>query len=57
MKSKLHTPLAAKRTCLRCGKQFPSTGPGNRICSHCKVINARIEMPPRAMQVTRLRGT
>lgn len=24
-----------ERRCLRCEKQFRSTGPGNRICPHC----------------------
>lgn len=24
-----------KRTCLRCGKQFPSYGPQNRLCKMC----------------------
>ena len=23
------------RACLRCGGAFPSSGPGNRICSRC----------------------
>lgn len=24
------------RTCLRCGKEFPSLGPGNRRCGRCQ---------------------
>ncbi len=24
------------RTCLCCGNEFPSIGPGNRICEECK---------------------
>ena len=31
-----------KRTCLKCGKPFDSTGPANRICPPCQKINARI---------------
>jgi len=30
------------RTCLRCGKSFPSTGPGNRICRHCAELNRKM---------------
>ena len=35
-----------KRICLRCGKRFPSTGPGNRICSKCAKINSDIYILP-----------
>lgn len=31
--------IESKRLCLRCNKQFASTGPGNRICSECREIN------------------
>ena len=24
------------RKCLMCGDQFPSDGPGNRVCKNCK---------------------
>lgn len=33
---------AKQRTCLKCNRLFPSTGPGNRICSKCQRINARL---------------
>lgn len=29
------------RTCLRCGEEFDSTGPGNRICPYCKLLNEK----------------
>lgn len=28
------------RRCLSCDGQFPSTGPGNRICGDCKQLDA-----------------
>ena len=28
-------PVAAERTCLRCRRPFPSSGPGNRLCFNC----------------------
>jgi len=28
-------PLAARRSCLRCGRMFASAGPANRICPPC----------------------
>jgi hypothetical protein len=28
------------RTCLSCSQTFQSTGPGNRICSPCKELEA-----------------
>ena len=28
------------RRCLSCSSQFASTGPGNRICSSCKSLDA-----------------
>ena len=31
-----------KRTCLKCGDQFDSMGPANRICPACQKINARL---------------
>ncbi len=39
-----------KRTCLKCGKLFDSTGPGNRICKRCAQINGRIRITEEAMQ-------
>ncbi|GJQ60835.1 MAG: hypothetical protein D8M57_08280 [Candidatus Scalindua sp. AMX11] len=30
-----------KRTCLKCGKEFPSVGPYNRICVKCDLMNVR----------------
>jgi len=37
-------PARAKqrRTCLRCGKSFWSTNPGNRICRFCGIRNAGV---------------
>jgi hypothetical protein len=34
------TKAKQKRVCLRCGAEFDSAGPGNRICSACQVRNA-----------------
>jgi len=31
-----------RRTCLRCGKSFWSTNPGNRICRFCGIRNAGV---------------
>lgn len=31
-----------KRKCLKCGKSFKSTGPGNRICGKCRRMNSKI---------------
>lgn len=31
---------AGYRTCLRCNMAFESTGPGNRICEPCTIINS-----------------
>lgn len=31
---------AGFRTCLRCNKEFDSTGPGNRICAKCSAANS-----------------
>jgi len=46
--------MAAKqRTCLRCGKSFDSTGPGNRICKRCAQINARIPITEEQLQKQR----
>ncbi len=42
-----------KRTCLKCGKLFDSTGPGNRICKRCAQINARIRISEEALQKQR----
>jgi hypothetical protein len=27
--------FSARRVCLRCGRRFGSTGPGNRLCGRC----------------------
>ena len=35
-----------KRKCLRCGKEFLSEGPHNRLCSSCKKINESIGYLP-----------
>ncbi len=34
--------LQKKRLCLKCGKEFLSKGPHNRICVKCGLINNRI---------------
>jgi hypothetical protein len=46
------------RTCLRCDKDFPSTGVGNRICVKCSHINSQTsvksslrDMPQRAVKL------
>ena len=31
-----------KRICLRCGEEFPSKGPYNRLCDKCSSINERV---------------
>ena len=41
------------RTCLRCGKAFDSTGPGNRICPKCAKNNARISITEEQLQKQR----
>lgn len=28
-----------ERACLRCGKQFDSSGPGNRLCQRCRSVD------------------
>lgn len=35
-------PIAPEgnRNCLRCGKRFLSTGPGNRMCDPCRGVSA-----------------
>lgn len=34
-------PGFGPRKCLKCGELFPSTGPGNRVCSPCSFENRR----------------
>jgi Zn finger protein HypA/HybF involved in hydrogenase expression len=34
-----------KRECLKCGKRFGSTGPGNRICPACTSDMSRRQTP------------
>ncbi len=34
--------LKKKRACLKCGKQFLSKGPYNRICEKCGLMNERV---------------
>jgi rRNA maturation endonuclease Nob1 len=36
------TGLKKKRRCLKCGKQFLSKGPYNRICDKCGLMNERV---------------
>jgi len=42
-----------QRTCLKCGKSFDSTGPGNRICKRCAPINARLFLTEEQLQKQR----
>jgi tRNA(Ile2) C34 agmatinyltransferase TiaS len=44
---------AKQRTCLKCGRRFESTGPGNRICKRCTRINARIVITEEQLQKER----
>ncbi|KHE91804.1 MAG: hypothetical protein K8F52_12695 [Candidatus Scalindua rubra] len=30
-----------KRSCLKCGREFPSKGPYNRICVKCDLMNGK----------------
>jgi Holliday junction resolvase RusA-like endonuclease len=41
---------AKPRTCLKCGRIFPSAGPGNRICPPCSRKNARIHLKEAELQ-------
>lgn len=36
------TGLKKKRDCLKCGNQFHSKGPYNRICEKCGLMNERV---------------
>ena len=45
----------ATRTCLKCGRPFDSTGPGNRICRKCHAINAKLP-PMTEAQLQKQRG-
>ncbi len=36
--------LKKKRLCLKCGKNFLSENPYNRICGNCSLTNKRIEL-------------
>jgi len=38
---KINSPTS--RTCLKCGKDFPSEGPFNRLCEPCKRSNGFID--------------
>ena len=33
--------MSKERTCLRCQKQFESSGPFHRICDYCKRMNQK----------------
>lgn len=38
---------AGIRSCLRCSRAFKSSGPGNRICRQCAIINSQLpDMTP-----------
>jgi Holliday junction resolvase RusA-like endonuclease len=45
---------ANQRTCLKCSKLFPSSGPGNRICRPCRGDNDRLRLSE--LEVQRQRG-
>jgi len=38
------------RTCLKCGKLFPSAGPGNRICKPCTKENNKMRLTEDQLQ-------
>lgn len=42
-----------QRTCLKCGKSFESTGPGNRICRRCQQVNDRLPITEEQLQKQR----
>ncbi len=42
--------LAKPRTCLKCGRLFPSSGPGHRICPPCQRENARLHLSEAELQ-------
>ena len=53
------TPLATQpRICLRCEREFNSTGPGNRICSRCwpRRVDDLPAVPTGYPRVMRARG-
>jgi hypothetical protein len=41
------SPLAARRSCLQCGRMFESAGPGNRRCERCRNANVGSPAPGR----------
>ncbi len=41
---------ARPRTCLKCGRLFPSSGPGHRICPPCSQENARLRLSEAELQ-------
>jgi hypothetical protein len=45
---------ASNRTCLKCGQHFESSGPGNRFCRRCTLVNSRI--PITEEQLKKQRG-
>lgn len=45
------TPTLKPRKCLCCGTQFPSSGPGNRICAPCRATEAYQSSPSAAYDV------
>lgn len=50
---KLPKPAKTPRICLKCDKEFQSTGPGNRICpgcSHTQSSSPRCESQGSSMQ-------
>lgn len=41
--------LKKKRACLKCGRQFHSKGPYNRICDKCGLMNERVAASTKAL--------
>jgi hypothetical protein len=56
MEFQINDSRPAQRRCLRCGKDFSSRGPGNRICHPCRKINNRLGFIPESV-MQKLRGT
>jgi Holliday junction resolvase RusA-like endonuclease len=42
--------LAKPRTCLKCGRLFPSNGPGHRFCQHCGRKNDQLDLSEAELQ-------
>lgn len=46
-------PDTTSRTCLKCGKEFDSKGPGNRICKRCAYDNRHLGLSERFFEAER----